>query len=236
MGKTLLINCLMPDKMVDKLSCRFDSIIRIEPNVKLPAPVASHPDMQVLVIGDTVITVSELYSASAGLRQACEGKEVVLTERELQDKYPSDVLLNACLVGTKLIARKDALDRSVINVCRDAGIEIANVKQGYAKCSTLALGDKAIISADKTIVSAAKEFGIDALLILSGHILLDGYDYGFIGGASFYNADDNTVYFFGDIKYHPDFTKIQSFVEKHGLNIECTYDSPLYDFGGAVVI
>ncbi|MBE6606356.1 MAG: hypothetical protein E7635_04905 [Ruminococcaceae bacterium] len=236
MGKSLLINYLMPDKMLDKLAYGFDNIIRVEANAKLPLPVASHPDMQVLVIGDTVITVNELYAKSAELRQACEGKEVLFTEADLKDKYPSDVLLNACLVEKKLIARKDSLDMSVIHACQKHRVEIVNVKQGYAKCSTLVLGDKAIISADRTIVAASKMCGIDALLVSSGHIILDGYNYGFIGGASFYNADNNTVYFFGDIKYHPNCVKIRSFIEKYKVNIVCTEDCPLYDYGGAVVI
>lgn len=232
--KSLLISALMPDAVIKKISLDFDNVLRIKENPRLPEPVAAHPDMQVFVSGDTVILAKSVYNEHMEFFDSLNDKKLIFTDKELSDKYPGDVILNACLAGKYLFARKKSLDDRVAAFCFENDIDIINVNQGYAKCSTLVLGDKALISADTTIVSAAEKLGIDALFITSGNIGLQGYDCGFIGGASFYYND--TVYFFGDIKYHPDGAKIFDFINKHGMRAVCTCDSPLYDFGGALVI
>lgn len=78
--------------------------------------------------------------------------------------------------------------------------------------------------------------GIDVLKIDSGSIRLDGYDYGFIGGACTM-IDDGTVAFFGDIKTHPNFRKIERFCIIHNVKIiNLAENKPLTDVGGAVKI
>ena len=81
-----------------------------------------------------------------------------------------------------------------------------------------------------------KNDGVDVLVISSGNIVLEGYDYGFIGGASG-KLNDESVIFFGNIKKHPDYRAIKAFLYKHKSNmiIACE-DMPLTDIGGIVKI
>ena len=74
------------------------------------------------------------------------------------------------------------------------------------------------------------------LLIKKGYVSLDGYDYGFIGGASVYIKDKKTLLFFGDITAHPDYSAIKDFCERKGVKIDYIKGIKLTDIGGAVFI
>lgn len=220
--------------VVDNISKLAEEVVFLKSNPVLPRPVSAHADMQMLYIVDTLILTRDLYNS------ICEhlpsGINIMFAESNHTSVYPGDVNLNAMYIGGYLIANESALDPAVKKLCEEKGITILNVKQGYAKCSSLQVGDNALITADSGIAKAAMQNGIDTLLISSGSIVLDGYDYGFIGGASFYNPNDRTVYFFGDLHTHPDYTKIIDFCEKHNVNVNsCNYGA-LTDIGGAVSI
>ena len=79
-----------------------------------------------------------------------------------------------------------------------------------------------------------REHGCDVLLIQPGHIDLPGYDYGFIGGASF--VYENKVIFFGNIEGHPDYTEIRDFIDEAGYEMIYEKNTQLTDLGGAVVL
>jgi hypothetical protein len=91
-----------------------------------------------------------------------------------------------------------------------------------------------MITADEGICRRAESLGIEVLKISSGNILLEGYSFGFIGGASFLSGDD--VLFFGDVRLHPDFERIRDFLLAHRKNILYIKDMPLTDFGSAVCV
>ena len=140
------------------------------------------------------------------------------------------------LIQGNIIAPSDKCFTMVKNYCKENGIEIVDVKQGYTRCSTAVIGKNSAITADSTIYNALTKNGIDVLKIDSGSIRLDGYDYGFIGGACTM-IDDGTVAFFGDIKTHPNFRKIERFCIIHNVRIiNLAENKPLTDVGGAVKI
>ena len=72
------------------------------------------------------------------------------------------------------------------------------------------------------------------LLISSGDIKLEGYDYGFIGGASG-KISDNTVVFFGNAEMHPRYSSIRELCYKNKIEIKILCKTmPLTDVGGIV--
>ena len=216
------------------LSQICEKLVLIKNNPELPPPVAAHANMQMLLIDDTLIITKELYrSLSSDLP---DNIIIAFADNNHTDKYPGDVNLNALYVSNCLFANTSSLDPAVKRICSDKGINIANVKQGYAKCSTLSLGDNGLITADKGIADAARENGLDVLLISPGGIELKGYDYGFLGGASFYDYIDRSVYFFGDVKKHSDFAEIFEFCSSKDIEVNICDSSILTDIGGAVAI
>ncbi len=179
-------------------------------------PERLHADMQLLRINDRLFTIENC-------------------EKSLGERYPENVRLNCLLLGDCLYGKLSAVDDSVIDYCIENGIEPVNVNQGYTRCSTLVVNENAVITSDKSIEKALKNNGADVLLITPGNIILEGFDYGFIGGASF--TYGGTVYFFGNIKEHPDYEMIKAFCEKYNSNIEILCEEmPLTDIGGAVLI
>lgn len=178
-------------------------------------PERRHADMQLLKINDRIFTLND-----------CKSK--------IGKRYPENVRLNCLFFHNKLYGKLSAVDSAVLDLCEKNGFEAVNVNQGYARCSTLVITENAVITADRSLEKALKNDGADVLLISPGHIRLDGFDYGFIGGAGF--TDDSVTYFFGDIKNHPDFEKINAFCKKHHRKIKIIcQEEPLTDIGGVVI-
>ena len=179
-------------------------------------PEQLHADMQALRINDRLFTL-ESCAKKAG------------------EKYPENILLNCLYLNNTLYGKLAHIDDTVIKYCRENDIKLVNVNQGYTKCSSLIVSDNAVVTADKSIEKALKSNGAEVLLISPGSIELKGYDHGFIGGAGFY--DNGSVYFFGNIKKHPDYDKIREFIITYNSKIEILcQDMPLTDIGGAVFI
>lgn len=230
--KKLVVGGHIRRSISDKLVHEHELVL-LEPCERLDKPVASHADMQILCIDDNVIVTRSVYENNKSLRDAIACERVLFAKKEHGREYPSDVGLNALYFRGALYAKRASLDPTVIKLCENKCIEIINVAQGYTKCSTLALDD-AIVTSDHGIAKAAGERGAEVLLITPGHVKLDGYDYGFIGGASYYDSDANKVYFFGDIDRHPDGMRIQEFILAHGYTFESIDSDVLTDYGGAV--
>lgn len=190
-----------------------------------------HADMQICIIRDTAFIPENCH------RTVIKAKEFgynIKFCKQLSAKYPQNILLNVALIGNKLFCKEADVATEIKEYCTEHNIEIINVNQGYTKCSTLVLSDKAIITADPSISKAAAEQGIEVLRITPGYIVLDDADYGFIGGASGVIGD--TVYFFGDIHTHPDHREILCFLTKHNMKYFSLYSGPMNDIGGFVYL
>ncbi len=196
------------------------------------APERNHADMQILQINDVIFMLNEC----SILRESLPNKSIRFCKNSAGSKYPDNILLNFLYLNGKLYGKKSAIDPVVEEYCIDNNIDIINVNQGYARCSTLVIKENAVITSDKSIEKALRKDGVDVLLILSGNIILDGFDYGFIGGASG-KLDKNTIVFFGNIKKHPDYNIIRNFCNKYNVKIKIiSEEMALTDIGGIVRI
>jgi len=190
-----------------------------------------HPDMQLSVIDKNVIcnpTFFEYYKdfiCSAGY-VALQGKTA------LSCNYPGDIAYNISVVSNYVFHNTKYTDSEIIKHLKKR--ELVNVRQGYCGCSICNVGCNAIITADTSIYKAAQALNVDALLISPGNIYLEGFDYGFIGGASF--CYDKTMYFFGKVSVHPDFSEIENFCKNRGFGIYELSDGILSDYGSLIIL
>ena len=195
----------------------------------LPFPVSCHPDMLIFTAGDIIVTGKDYYTKNKALLDSFD-MTVVTADETQGEKYPSDVLFNAFALGNTLFANQKYVSAKI----KELFPEQINVRQGYAACSTCRVDEKHMITADTGIAAAAEKLGVSVLLISEGHVEIERYSHGFIGGASF--SDGENVYFFGNIKSHPDHKKITDFIISAGKNCVSLSDEPLHDYGGAIII
>lgn len=170
-------------------------------------PVCSHPD---------------LYLCSLGIR----GPIFSGSAKNLGPRYPENIRYNAACTGRYFIHN---LKYTAPELSEAASrFTKIHVSQGYTKCNTVIVDETSIITSDQGIYKAC--FGrLDVLLIQPGHVCLQDFPYGFLGGAS--GRVEDSLVFNGNLEAHPDFKKIQNFILTRSLELVYFKEYPLEDIG-----
>lgn len=203
----------------------------------LPPPVASHPDMLFFKLGDILISPEKYISENRELFRKISVRHpelrIIPESRTPGSKYPDDTLMNALAIGGKLFCRTAGISRAILDVCVRSGMDIIDTKQGYAACTVMTAGDRAV-TADEGMCRILRREGFEVLLIHNGGVSLPPYEYGFIGGASGFL--ENKLYFIGDIDTHPDCAVIKSFISEAGAECISLSDGGLFDGGRLIFL
>jgi hypothetical protein len=231
--KAVLISKEAGGEVMKILEKRGVEALIVPPCTDIAPQVSAHPDMLFHHLGgDRII----YYRGAAGTvcRRLTElGFDMERSDMPLEPQYPHDIALNAARVGNYLFCNAKYTDRTILNYCSQSNIHIINVRQGYAKCSVCVADDNSIITADSGIAAAARECGINVLLIRSGFINLPGYGSGFVGGCCG-KAGYHKMFFCGNISAHPDFAEIKKFLSVRNIEIETLGTDPLCDIGSII--
>ncbi|MGN1096116.1 MAG: DUF6873 family GME fold protein [Eubacteriales bacterium] len=226
-----LINKNFPDFYAKKLSA-YGFCVPVPEFEALESPVSCHPDMLAAKVGEKLFIHSSHIKLNSILSKM--GAGFTMSQTEVLSDYPNDIPLNFFFMNNTIFGNKAHMSREVVSFAQLYGIDIADVPQGYAKCSSMLVRD-GVVTADISIYNAVREHGIDALLISPGHINIEKYDTGFIGGASG-EISEGKVAVFGNIAKHPDGYKIRDFAYKHDTEIVSLGSGDLFDYGGFVRI
>lgn len=218
-------------EILNKLEHRDFEIMKSCSSSEVLPGLRYHPDMQLAVIGKNAVCAPSVYEYYREFI-TLSGYLCIEGKTPLNSNYPRDIAYNISVVSDFLFHNLKYTDSEILRLCE--GMELVNVAQGYTGCSTCKIGDSAVITADTTIYNAAKSNGLDALLISAGNIRLDGFDTGFIGGASFFCG--GVLYLFGNLKAHPDGDKIRNFCLLHNTEICELSDSELIDYGSVITL
>ena len=217
-------------KIIKALEERGIRCITTEADPRLQTPVMYHADMQMFHLNDNRTFVLQ-GEQSLKNKLLAEGFEVAETSKPPIANYPGDVRCNALNLGDRVFASMGGVDNTIFAVVQDMGLRTIHVSQGYTKCSTAVVSENAFITMDAGIGAAGKFMGVDIMIIPERRILLEGYDYGFIGGCCGL-IDKNVLAFTGRLD-SLDFEKpIIDFLDKYNVQaIELTQD-PIIDIGG----
>lgn len=218
------------DELISILKEHEITPVLLPPYSMLSEPVASHPDMLCFYYLNTLYTYGGYYYGNKKLFDILPCN-IKIVSNEPKEDYPNDISLNAFHMGNILYGKLDCIAKEISDLFPNK----VYLKQGYSKCSSCILNSKALITADKSIRNAAEKNGIDVLAIQNGDIALNGYNYGFIGGASAM-LSKNELLFFGDITKHRDHGKIIEFLKKYNINPVFAKSHSLYDYGGIIII
>lgn len=192
-------------------------------------PLRNHADMLFTYLGNGVFAAeesqNELINQLKSLNADC-----VCDSIRLKPVYPSDILLNCCIIGESIICKSDVTPDFLKN-----GRRVIDVKQGYAKCSCVPVDENSLITDDPSIHIAAVASGIDALLVRKGSIMLEGFDTGFIGGCCGKLTKD-VLAFCGDVKKHADYELINSFLRERSVYPFSLSGGDLTDIGSIIPV
>lgn len=224
----------LSQKCRDAIEALGAELIVLEDNPNLEARVAHHADLSVLPLGNLLFTHKGTLSSQLQTEAKKRGYQIVTIPEKVGRSYPDDILLNCLVVGKYIFARADKISKAVIGYAEEKGYTVVNVSQGYARCTACPVSDSAIITADKAIKKAALSHGLDVLEIVEGHVELEGFPYGFIGGAC--GVFEDKLLFAGNLKEHPDGEKIAEFCKRHGIAAISLSDEHLYDIGSIFFI
>lgn len=231
---SVLLGCDTPVSVLSGLLSKGIDLIETDHLKVMPPNLSSHADMQFVNVCEGVIVHAPgvLQDTTEKLRTL--GFELIEGETIPGSYYPYDIAYNCAIVGKVAFLNLKYTDQKLLTLIKKCGIKPVPVKQGYAKCSTCVLNEKAIITADKSIHNAALENGIDSLLIPpQRRIVLKGYDYGFIGGATGL-ISEHELAFAGDFKKLDQADSMASFMTKYGIMPVSLSDESVADVGGLI--
>ncbi len=211
--------------------------IRTYVHKTIQPPVAAHADMLCHHFGKNTFLLALESNAISRLSHRLKqlGAQLLYTEKHLQAQYPADVGLNGARVGNRLFGNINALDPVLLQIYRQNGIAIYHTQQGYAKCNTAVVDSNSVITEDPSVATACQTCGVQVLKIRPGYVRLPGYPYGFIGGACGLIGPKQLA-FCGDIRRHPDYPAIHSFLQQRHIDEICLADFSLLDIGGILPV
>lgn len=205
-------------------------VISPEPIASISGEERGHADMSVRNLGDGCFAVIREHDRTASLLKDMGAK--LFFADNITAASPR---LNFCLLEGSVICDTRITPDDILCVFRSRGWEILHTNQRYAGCSCAVIAGNALITADPSISAVCRRNGIDILEIRPSHVSLDGYPYGFIGGACGMISSD-ILAFAGDLNSHPDAEAIRKFASIYGVRTVSLGGFPLYDVGGIVPV
>lgn len=180
------------EKTIDKMRT-FEAItshllFQMPINTEVDARVADHTDLS-LFIYDAVYIAPCIYNAflekMATLRDA-DAEDVridfladrlVCGMKSQKKEYPYNIAYNAVKLKDYFFHK---LEHTEPKILESINCDRIDVKQGYTRCATMVITEQAVITEDVGLAQRYKDYGFDVLVIDKGHIVLPGYNYGFL--------------------------------------------------------
>lgn len=198
--------------------------------------LSSHADLSILHGGGSVLWLAP-YLRGTGFSDQILSMGFIPDYPEITQSvvYPGDAQLNVCICGKNVICNKAVVPECIVSSLTDLSRNVVNCRQGYAKCSICVVDENSVITADRGVAAVARSAGFDVLLIEPGIFALDGFAYGFIGGAAF-KISDSKLAFTGHLDSHPDKNRILHFLKKRDIEAVYLTSQPAFDIGSGITI
>ncbi|MBT9832645.1 DUF6873 family GME fold protein [Clostridium baratii] len=197
--------------------------------------INGHPDIQLSIIDSQnkhILVHKDIDKSFIDILNEFDIK-FSFSKNSLENKYPYDIILNSLISDNFLMHNLKFTDPNLLSLCNEK--TLLDVKQGYTKCSVLKIKEDAFITSDKVIFNKLNSNGYDTLLVPPSDIILEGLDYGFIGGTGGM-IDDDHLAFFGSLDNYLYGDIIKLFLSKHGVTPIYLSDSKLIDRGSILSI
>lgn len=216
------------------ISLHIESIL-LPDNPDIDEHLSAHADLSVLHAGGETLFLAPYLKGNAFASQLeSRGAQLDYPVMRQECKYPGDAQFNCSVVGKSVICNPKTAAFHIVDYLTNSEMKnLIPVHQGYSRCAVCIVDRESVITADRGIAKAARAGGLQVLLIQEGHVRLDGYAYGFIGGAAIKLASDKLA-FTGRLDSHPDRDAILRFLSNRGVEPVYLSHGPAFDIGSAI--
>ncbi len=228
---TLAVGERYRERIGTALCALTGDILWIPDNPSVDPRLAGHADLSVFPLDRSAVCAAPGVYNNIVNKLTNRGISV-FTASAQGEVYPKDCGLCVCDTGKYTIYSEKWVDPVVRPYLGGIPVRVA---QGYTNCAVCVVSSDAVITSDAGIARDAQHAGLDVLLIQPGHIILDGYPYGFIGGASG-KLDEYTILFTGSLDGHPDRKRILDFLQNYGVTPIFLTKEPIFDIGGLITL
>jgi len=219
------------DRRAEKV--KLNNIVQSYEHNNLLAGINTHPDMTFCPLEKNKAVVAKEAYEYYNEMLLKYGYEIMKGENTLKKEYPYDIAYNCVILGGKLFHKIEYTDKAILDYCKENNIELINVTQGYTKCSTLIVDEKSVITCDKKLNEVYLKNGIASICVDNKCIRINNFDHGFIGGCGG-KISKNKIAFFGNIKEHPDYQRINEFLRERNVSHLSLTDGQLFDYGSLI--
>ncbi len=248
-GKATVAVSAEAEETIKALEKMGIDVFKVTPNSKLSAPVASHPDCNILQLDrrtfvcDEEITPSliDYIKKNNIVNYLTKGQEMQKKEQvkvyseKISSPYPREAAINVKRLDDCIVCNTKFVGKTVQVYAFANDLNLYHCNQGYVGCSSVLIAQNAAMTDDESVYDTFRRIGSDCLMLSKGQIKLSGYSYGFIGGCCGF-IDKNLIAFNGKLSTHNDADKIKSFLNKFNVSYVELTDEPLTDIGGIVPI
>ncbi|MDE4542103.1 DUF6873 family GME fold protein [Thermoanaerobacterium sp. R66] len=208
-------------------------VVMTKRHTSLYEAISYHPDIIVHNAGDRQIVLAPDVDENFVGEIKKLNLEVIFGKTVLSRNYPDNIAYNVARLGDYAFHNLKYTDPVLREVLEKKGVKFIHVKQGYTKCNMAIVDNISFITSDAGIYETALKEGFDCLLIEQGGIKLDGFDYGFIGGASGL-IDKDVFCVAGDLRYHNEYKKIIDFLKYKNKEIIFLSSGEVKDIGSII--
>lgn len=209
--------------------------IKTCPCLELQEPVNGHPDMVMHPVDERTFVVAPNVFNYYAAQLTCIGIKVIKGGKTLHRNYPDDIAYNVARIGRYAVHNMRYTDE-VLRCCLEAvKTEFIHVSQGYAKCSIAPLDSNKAVTSDEGVHRILRLNGIECLCMNPGIVRLDGYDYGFIGGAVFI-LEPGIFVLSGRIKDQSEDERLRAFTKTSGYKYVEASKEEISDLGTVIPV
>ncbi|MGJ7043932.1 DUF6873 family GME fold protein [Thermoanaerobacterium thermosulfurigenes] len=208
-------------------------VVMTERHSSLYEAISYHPDIIMHNVGDGQVVLAPDINGNFVKKIKDLNLEVIFGKTVLSRNYPGNIAYNVARLGDYAFHNLKYTDPVLREVLENKGVKFIHVKQGYTKCNIAIVDNISFITSDTGIYKTASKEGFDCLLIEQGCIKLDGFDYGFIGGASGL-IDKDVFCVAGDLRYHNEYKKIIDFLKYKNKEIIFLSSGEVKDIGSII--
>ncbi len=222
----------LPERMKLQLSNYYE-VVLFSAKGLVESSLDGHPDIfisklpeQYIIAPNTPKQIIELFISS--------NTKWILGKKTVGFSYPDIASYNISISENYLLCNLKICEKSILEQLTNQ--KIINVKQGFCRCSTLALKNDIFITSDSGIYKTLQKNNVKSYFFSPDSIRLDGYKNGLLGGCLGIDEDKNRIILAGNLDYFGKGNLLKSLFQELDYQILELEDCQLMDVGGFFVL